>query len=111
MNTHPQQLTTVISLLYGLSMPIQMKHLAARANVSERKLRLIISDIRENNLIEDGVLCSSDAGYFISNDADVINQHLNRYLSYAYSMISTAKAAKQFLSEQHTKDIQMQLQF
>jgi hypothetical protein len=88
-----------------------MTDLAFKAQISERKLRLIIAEIRERNFIEGYVLCSSDAGYFISNDADVINQHLNRYLSYAYSMISTAKAAKQFLSEQHTKDIQMQLQF
>jgi hypothetical protein len=106
-----QQTTTVISLLCAFRTPIKMAELAIKANVSQRFLRLIIADIRENNLIEGYVLCSSDDGYFLSNDADTINQFLNRYLSYAFSMIKTSKAAKAFISEQHTKDIQLNLQF
>jgi len=106
-----QQTTNVISLLCAFRTPIKMAELAIKANVSQRLLRLIIADIRENNMIDGYVLCSSDEGYFLSNDADTINQFLNRYLSYAFSMIKTSKAAKAFISEQQTKDIQLNLQF
>lgn len=107
---HPET-KTVISILFELSRPIKMWELAMRAKVTERKLRLIIADIRENNLIDGYVLCSDDCGYWISNDADEINGWLSRYLSYAFTMIKVSKTAKNFLSEQQTKDIQYQLQF
>jgi hypothetical protein len=108
---HTQHITTVISILYANSEPIRMNDLAIKAKVTERKLRLIIAEIREKNLIEGYVLCSDDSGYWISNDADEINQWLSRYLSYAFSMIKTSKAAKEFITEQQAKDIQYQLQF
>lgn len=107
---HPET-KTVISILFELSRPIKMWELAMRAKVTERKLRLIIADIRENNLIDGYVLCSDDCGYWISNDADEINGWLARYLSYAYSIIAVARCAKSFLSEQHKKDIQLSLNF
>ena len=103
--------TTVISLLYAHSAPIKMDLLAAKANVSQRKLRLIIADIRENNLLDGYVLCSDDSGYYISNDSEVITQWLNRYLSYAYTMIKTSKAAKAFISEKDANEIQLLLNF
>jgi len=106
-----QQTTTVISLLCAFRTPIKMAELAIKANVSQRVLRLIIADIRENNLIDGYVLCSSDEGYFLSNDADTINQFLNRYLSYAYTIIRVAKTAKVFLSENDVNKIQLQLNF
>ena len=108
---HPQHITSVISILYSNNEPIRMTDLAFKAQISERKLRLIIAEIRERNFIEGYVLCSDDSGYWISNDADEINQWLSRYLSYAFSMIKTSKAAKKFITEQQAKDIQYQLQF
>lgn len=107
---HPET-QTVIDILLGLEHPIKMSDLAMRARVTERKLRLIIADIRQENLIDGYVLCSDDCGYWISNDAHEINQWLSRYLSYAFTMIATSKAAKAFLTEQQTKEIQLQLTF
>lgn len=111
MKQHPQDITRVISILYANRLNIKMQDLAIKANVSERKLRLIIAEIREHNLLENHVLCSDDNGYYLSDDAEVINQWLNRYLSYAYSIIQTAKSAKAFITEQQTKEIQLNLQF
>lgn len=111
MNQQPQDITTVISLLYAHSAPIKMWELAMRAKVTERKLRLIIAEIRERNLIDGYVLVSSDDGYWISNNPDEINQWLQRYLSYAFSMLKTSKAAKAFITENDAKEIQYQLQF
>ncbi|CAB4183601.1 hypothetical protein UFOVP1106_19 [uncultured Caudovirales phage] len=105
------QRNTVISLLYSNRQPIKMSDLSFKAKVSERALRLIIADIRENNLLDGYVLCSDDSGYYISNDSEVITQWLNRYLSYAYTMIKTSKAAKAFISEKDAKEIQLLLNF
>lgn len=86
-------------------------YLAMCCDVSERQLRKLVEQIRNENLADGFVLCSDESGYWLSNNADEINSFLHRYLGAAFSQIKTAQVAKKFLSEQQTKDIQMELKF
>lgn len=78
--------------------------------ITERQLRKLVEEIREQDLAKGYVLISSDKGYKLSNDADEINAWLNRYLGAAFTQINVAKQAKRFLSEQQVKGIQTKLE-
>lgn len=86
------------------------KSLSIMCNVSERSLRLLIEEIRTNDLAKGYVLISGNSGYKLSKDSDEINQFLNRYLSAAFTQIKVAKSAKQFLNQSQLTGIQTQLE-
>lgn len=78
--------------------------------ITERQLRKLVEEIREQDLAKGYVLISSDKGYKLSNNPEEIEAFLNRYLSSAFTMIRVAKTAKKFLSEKQVKGIQTKLE-
>lgn len=90
---------------------IDATNLSHYCECNERQLRKLIEQIRANDLVTGYVLISSDKGYKLSNDADEIGLFLNRYLSAAFTQIKVAQVAKKFLSDQQSKDIQLNLNF
>lgn len=91
--------------------PLSAKLLSDNAECNERQLRKLVEEIRANDLATGYVLISSNEGYKLSNDADEIGLFLNRYLSAAFTQIKVAQVAKKFLSDQQSKDIQLNLNF
>lgn len=84
--------------------------LSFTCEISERQLRKLIEQIREQDLAKGYVLISSQHGYKLSNDPEEIEAFLNRYLSGAFTMIRVAKQAKMFLSEKQLQGIQTKLE-
>lgn len=99
----------LISRLDFYEKPISAKWLSNQCYCTERQLRKLIEEIREQDLVKGYVLISSQSGYKLSNDPEEIEAFLNRYLSGAFTMIRVAKTAKKFLSEQQVKGIQTKL--
>ena len=102
---------TVLSILHAQTKPIIMAELAVLCNVSERKLRNLIAEIRENGLSGEFVLVCGDEGFWLTKNTEEISRWLSRYLSYAFTMIHVARHTKKFLTEAEAKKIQLALEF
>ena len=70
MITH-QQLLTALAGHIGRERGITARHLCARLNVSERQVRSLISEARENGY---GVCGTPRAGYFIAANAEELEE-------------------------------------
>ena len=89
---------------------LSAKFIAYNLYITERQLRKLCEEIRENDLAKGYVLISGNDGYKLSNDAEEINAWLNRYLGAAFTQINVAKQAKRFLNEKQLQGIQTKLE-
>lgn len=77
----------------GVDNAISAKELSEKFNISERKLREYVSEMRRSNELEKLVMAGNN-GYFICTDADEFNRAVHRLLNAAFDMLKTARAAE-----------------
>ena len=89
---------------------ISMEDFAREIGTSERQLRIIVSELRENNPFGDYFLVSNhESGYWLSNKKEELERWMDGYLAKAYSIFKTAKKARKLLT--HKKQMEIKYLF
>lgn len=74
----------------GMENAISAKELSCKFNISERRLRMLIRDIRTAEKYEK-IIGSSNAGYFLCKDKDEFKRANCRLYSEAFDLLKTAR--------------------
>ena len=103
--------TQMISILIIAKKPIHMTALARKLNTTDRVVRMLVQEIRENELIDDKCLVSDERGYFLTTDKKAIDRWMLNYSRRAISMFRVLRATKKHLSKAEQEKYQLMFNF